>query len=305
MKILLFGKDGQVGWELQRALAPLGEVRALGRSEADFSDPGALRSWVRRERPEAIVNAAAYTAVDRAETDEAAAHAVNALAPGLLAEEACASGAWLVHYSTDYVFGGGAGSGADGAWAETDPASPLSAYGRSKLEGEERIRGSGARHLVLRTGWVFGRHGANFPKTILRLAQERAQLEVVADQAGAPTSAALLADVTALALYRITLERDAAAALSGTYHVAASGRTSWHAYARHLVEQALAHGARLALSPDRIMPVAAADWGAAAPRPANSLLDTSKFRAGFGLALPDWREHVNRMVAELAAGGNL
>lgn len=305
MKILLFGKDGQLGWELQRALAPLGELRALGRAEADFSDPASLRAWVRRVRPRVIVNTAAYTAVDRAETDEAGARTVNALAPGVLAEEACACGAWLVHYSTDYVFGGGQGSGADGAWIETDPFGPLSAYGRTKLEGEDRVRASGVRHLILRTSWVFGRHGANFPKTILRLAKERAQLEVVADQVGAPTSAGLLADLTALALYRIALEPGAAEGWSGTYHVAASGRTSWHAYACHLVEQALAHGARLALSPERIKPVAAVDWGATATRPANSLLDTTKFRARFALAVPDWRDDVSRLVAELATGGKL
>lgn len=303
MKILLFGKDGQAGWELRRALAPLGELRALGRSEADFTDPDALRSWVRDERPDVVVNAAAYTAVDRAETEEAAAYAVNALAPGVLAEEAKACGAWIVHYSTDYVFGGGCGSGMDGAWVETDQAAPLSVYGRSKLDGEERIRASGARHLILRTSWVFGRRGANFPKNILRLAKERARLEVVADQAGAPTSAEMLADLTALVLYRIAIARDTVEALSGTYHVAASGRTSWYAYARHLVEQALAQGTRLALSPEGIRPVTAAQWGAAAARPNNSLLDTAKFRAAFGLTLPDWREHVNRLVAELAAEG--
>ncbi|MCA1248490.1 dTDP-4-dehydrorhamnose reductase [Massilia sp. MS-15] len=304
MKILLFGKDGQLGWELRRALAPLGELRAFGRREADLADPDILRACVRSHRPNVIVNAAAYTAVDRAERDEAVAYAVNALAPGVLAEEARACDAWLVHYSTDYVFGHGKGSGIDGAWVEDDPTGPLSAYGRTKLDGEARVRASGVRHMVLRTGWVFGRHGANFPKTILRLAKERAQLDVVADQHGVPTSADLLADVTALALYRIALERERADALSGTYHVTASGRTTWHAYARHVVELALAHGARLAAAPDRIVPVAAVDWGAPAARPENSLLDTTRFRTTFGLALPEWRDHVNCLVAELAAGGN-
>ncbi|MFN3789757.1 dTDP-4-dehydrorhamnose reductase [Massilia sp.] len=304
MKILLFGKDGQVGWELQRALAPLGELHALGRSEADFADLDALRCRVLDERPDVIVNAAAYTAVDRAETDEAVAHRINALAPGVLAQAAGACSAWIVHYSTDFVFGSRGGSGVGGAHVETDTVAPLSVYGRTKLDGEERIRASGARHLVLRTSWVYGRHGANFPKTILRLAKERRQIEVVADQVGTPTSAWLLADLTALALYRIAMERGGAETLSGTYHVTASGGTSWHTYARHVVELALAQGARLTLSPERIKPVSAAEWGAAAARPPDSLLDTGKFRAGFGLALPAWRDDVNRLVTELVAGGN-
>lgn len=301
MKILLFGKNGQVGWELQRALAALGDVRALGRTDADLGNPETLRACVRAYVPDVIVNAAAYTAVDRAEADESAAHAVNAQAPGVLAEAASGCGAWLVHYSTDYVFDGSKQT----AYREDDPPAPLSVYGRSKLAGEERIRASGARHLILRTSWVFGPHGANFPKTILRLARERPRLEVVADQVGAPTSAELLADLTALALQRIALAGADAGTLSGTYHVAAAGQTSWHAYARHVVEQALEQGARLQASPEHILPIAAAVWGAAAPRPAHSLLDTGKFRAAFGLALPGWRHHVNRLVAELAEGGNL
>ncbi|QOY93630.1 dTDP-4-dehydrorhamnose reductase [Massilia sp. UMI-21] len=301
MKILLFGKNGQVGWELQRALAALGDVRALDRSDADLGQPERLRACVAAHRPDVIVNAAAYTAVDRAEADAGVAHAINALAPGVLAEAASACGAWLVHYSSDYVFDGSRQT----AYREDDAPGPLSAYGRSKLAGEEGIRASGARHLILRTSWVFGPRGANFPKTILRLARERSRLEVVADQVGAPTSAELLADLTALALQRIALGGAAAAALSGTYHVAAAGQTSWHAYARHVVGQALEQGARLRASPEDIVPVAAAAWGAAAPRPANSLLDTGKFRAAFGLALPDWRHHVNRLVAELADAGNL
>lgn len=301
MKILLFGKNGQLGWELQRSLSVLGELRALGRLEADFRDPEALRASVRDYGPDVIVNAAAYTAVDRAEGDESTAYAINALAPGVLAETAREGGAWLVHYSTDYVFDGTK----EGAYLEEDAASPLSVYGRTKLEGEERIRASGALHLILRTSWVFGPHGANFPKTILRLARERPQLDVVADQIGAPTSAELLADLTALALQHITLRGVGAGELAGTYHVAASGQTSWHAYACHVVGQALAHGARLQAWPERILPTTTAAWRAAAPRPANSLLDTGKFRTAFGLALPDWRHYVNRLIAELAESGNL
>ena len=301
MKILLFGKDGQVGWELGRSLALLGDLRALGRRDADLLDLDALRACVRAFEPDIIVNAAAYTAVDRAEkqAEQALAHRVNALAPGVLAEEAQACGAWLVHYSTDYVFDGRK----QGAYLETDAANPLSVYGRTKFEGEERIRASGARHLILRTSWVFGRHGDNFLKTVLRLAAERRPFDVVADQVGAPTSAELLADATALALHRVVSMGDAAPALSGTYHVTAGGQTTWHAYACHILAQGLDHGARLRATPKQIVPIAASDWPAATARPLNSLLDSAKFRSAFGLALPDWRHHVNRLIAELAEQG--
>ncbi|MGI4720200.1 MAG: dTDP-4-dehydrorhamnose reductase [Janthinobacterium lividum] len=298
-KILLLGKDGQVGWELQRALAPLGELAALGRAEADFGDPESLRARVRALRPDLIVNAAAYTAVDKAESDTAMAHLVNAVAPGVLGEEARACGAWLVHYSTDYVFDGSK----DGAWVETDATNPLSAYGRSKCEGELRIRAAGARHLILRTSWVFAGRGGNFARTMLRLAKERDTLDVVADQFGAPTGAELLADATALALYRIAGRGADGDALSGTYHLAASGATSWHGYARHVVEQALLHGAELKAGPDGVRPIPASAYPAPAARPANSRLDCRKFQDSFDLHLPDWRHHVNRLVAELAAQG--
>lgn len=301
MKILLLGKDGQLGWELQRALAPLGEVCAFGRTKADLGDPESLRGLVRDLRPNFIVNAAAYTAVDKAESDEALARRVNAAAPGVLAEEAQALGAWLVHYSTDYVFDGSK----DGAWVETDPTNPLSAYGRTKCEGEERIRASGARHLILRTSWVFAARGGNFARTMLRLAREREQLSVVADQFGAPTGAELLADATALALYRLALQGEQAAPLSGTYHLAAAGETSWHAYARHVLAQAQEFGAVLRAGPDQVLPIASSAFPAPAPRPANSRLDSGKFCTSFGMHLPDWRHHVNRLVAELAAQGNL
>jgi len=296
MKILLLGKDGQVGWELQRALAPLGELHALGRADVDLLDADALRARVRAVAPDVIVNAAAWTAVDRAETEEAAAHAVNARAPAVLAEEAARIEAWLVHYSTDYVFDGRK----DGAYTEQDPVNPLSAYGRSKAAGEEGVRASGARHLILRTGWVFGR-GQNFARTILSLAREREQINVVADQFGAPTGADLLADATALALYRIAAMGAQEVALSGTYHVTASGRSSWHAYARHVVGEAQAGGAVLRAAPSGILPIATRDWPTPAARPANGSLDCGKFCAAFGLALPDWRHHLNRFVATLAA----
>jgi dTDP-4-dehydrorhamnose reductase len=296
MKILLLGKDGQVGWELQRSLAPLGELLAWGRQDADFLDLDALRAHVAEADADVIVNAAAYTAVDRAESDEASARVVNALAPGVLADVAQASGAWLVHYSTDYVFDGSK----DGAWTEQDATNPLSAYGRSKCEGEERIRASGARHLILRTSWVFGAHGANFAKTMLRLAMARDTLDVVADQHGAPTGAALLADATALALYRIMMEGAGADAFAGTYHLAAGGSTTWHAYAEHVLAQARAHGA--ILKADQVRPISTSAFAAPAPRPANSRLDCTKFKNRFSLALPDWRLHVDRLVAELLQG---
>lgn len=301
MKILLFGKDGQVGWELQRALAPLGELLAFGRNEADFCDPESLRALVRSFAPDVIVNAAAYTAVDKAESDEAAAHVCNAVAPGVLAEEAAACGAWLVYYSTDYVFDGTK----EGAWVETDITNPLSVYGRTKYEGEERIRASGARHLILRTSWVFALRGGNFAKTMIRLAKERETLNVVADQYGAPTGAELLADTVALALYRIAALGTDARSLSGTYHLAASGVTTWHAYAQHVLAQAQSHGAALKVEPAHVQPIVSSAFPTPAIRPANSRLDCKKFCDSFGVMLPDWRHHVNRLVAELAAQDKL
>jgi len=301
MKILLLGKDGQVGWELQRALALLGELRACGRDDADFTDPESLRRLVRTAAPDVIVNAAAYTAVDKAEGDASTAHAVNAVAPGVVAEEAAARGAWLVHYSTDYVFDGSK----DGAWVETDTANPLSVYGSSKYEGEEKIRASGAYHLILRTGWVFAARGGNFARTMLRLAKERDSLDVVADQYGAPTGAELLADATGLALHRLGALGQGAGGLSGTYHLAASGSTTWHAYARHVLARAQQHGVVLKAGPEAVRPIASSAFPTPAMRPANSRLDCSKFCTNFGLALPDWRHHVDRLIAELAAQGNL
>ncbi|MDY0977639.1 dTDP-4-dehydrorhamnose reductase [Massilia sp. CFBP9012] len=301
MKILLLGKDGQVGWELQRTLALLGELRAYGRSEADFGDPDSLRGLMRDFAPDVIVNAAAYTAVDKAESDQQAAHACNTVAPGVLAEEAATLGAWLVHYSTDYVFDGSK----EGAWVETDAVNPLSVYGRTKYDGEERIRASGVRHLILRTSWVFAPRGGNFAKSILRQAKDHEILNVVADQHGAPTGAELLADATALALHRIAALGGEARNLSGTYHLAASGSTTWHAYARHVLAQAQAHGAVLKAGPEAAQPIASRAFPTPAVRPANSRLDCSKFCTSFGLVLPDWRYHVDRMIAELSAQGNL
>ena len=294
MKILLLGKNGQVGWELQRALAPLGAMVALDRAGADglrgdLEDLDGLARTVRKLAPDVIVNAAAYTAVDKAETDVARAQCINAEAPGVLAAAAAEVGALLVHYSTDYVFDG---SG-DKPWREESPTGPLSVYGRTKLAGEDAIRASGCRHLIFRTSWVHAARGGNFARTMLRLAAERERLTVIADQIGAPTGADLIADVSAHAI-RASL---AAPALSGTYHLVADGETSWHGYARFVIETARELG--VSLKVEEIAPIATRDYPTAAARPLNSRLDTQRLRSAFGLHLPDWRDGVARMLREI------
>jgi dTDP-4-dehydrorhamnose reductase len=289
MKLLLFGKGGQVGWELQRALAPLGQLTALDAAAADFSRPQELSSLVRELRPSAIVNAAAYTAVDKAESEPGLAHAVNAEAPGVLAREAASLGAWLVHYGTDYVFDGSGDAPRD----EESPTNPLSVYGRTKLDGEQAIRASGCRHLILRTSWVYAARGGNFARTILRLAAERERLTVVDDQIGAPTGAELLADVTAHAL-RAAMGRPE---LAGTYHAVAAGEASWHDYATFVVAQASARG--LPLKARVIDPVPTSAYPTPARRPLNSRLDTHRLRNTFDLVLPPWQVGVARMLDEI------
>lgn len=294
MKILLLGKNGQVGWELQRALAPLGAMVALDRAGADglrgdLEDLDGLARTVRKVAPDVVVNAAAYTAVDKAETDVARAQCINAEAPGVLAAAAAEVGALLVHYSTDYVFDG---SG-DKPWREDSPTGPLSVYGRTKLAGEDAIRASGCRHLIFRTSWVHAARGGNFARTMLRLAAERERLTVIADQIGAPTGADLIADVSAHAI-RASL---AAPALSGTYHLVADGETSWHGYARFVIETARELG--VSLKVEEIAPIATRDYPTAAARPLNSRLDTQRLRSAFGLHLPDWRDGVARMLREI------
>ena len=294
MKILLLGKNGQVGWELQRALAPLGHVVALDRGGADglhgdLEDLDGIDRTVRSLAPDVIVNAAAYTAVDKAETDVERAQRINAEAPGVLARAAATVGALLVHYSTDYVFDGGG----DTPWRENAPTAPLSVYGRSKLAGEEAIRAAGCRHLILRTSWVYAARGGNFARTMLRLAAERERLTVIADQHGAPTGAELIADVSAHALRAEHADRS----LGGTYHLAAGGETSWHGYASFVIEQARKLGATLKAG--EIAPIGTRDYPTAAARPLNSRLDTSRLRERFGLALPDWRDGVARMLREI------
>ncbi len=290
MKILLTGKNGQVGFELQRALAPLGELLAVDQPECNMADAQAIRRLVRSFNPDIIVNPAAYTAVDKAEAETELAHAVNAVAPGVFGEEAAKLGAWVVQYSTDYVFDGIK----TGPYTEDDATNPQSVYGRTKRDG--------ARHLIFRTSWVVGAHGKNFAKTILRLAEERDHLTVVADQYGAPTSAALLADVTAQVVRQKQREGGDTFPF-GLYHLVAGGETNWCDYARFIVSESMAAGKPLKLSPDAIRPIPASEYPTAAKRPANSRLDTGKFRRAFNLELPDWTIGVRHVLQQILADG--
>ena len=311
MKILLFGKNGQVGWELQRSLAPLGDVIALGSQEStdsteisgfsglcgDLTNRAGIAETVRRVAPQIIVNAAAYTAVDKAESEPALAYKINAEAPAVLAEEATKLGAWLVHYSSDYVFDG---SG-DYPRNEADLPNPLSVYGRSKLDGEKAVRRH-KKHLIFRTSWVYATRGANFAKTMLRLARERDELNVISDQVGAPTSADLLADVTAHALR--TLENQDS--LAGLYHLVAHGKTNWHAYAslviaeaRKIEETREKSAQTIRVRAENIRAIRTAEYPTPAKRPLNSRLKTEKFERAFGLRLPPWEIGVRRMLKEV------
>lgn len=301
MKIVLLGKDGQVGWELQRALAPLGEVIACGRAEADLEDLDALCMLVRRHAPGVVVNAAAYTAVDKAESEPERVQRVNTDAVGRLAKEVRHLDAWLIHYSTDYVFDGTK----DRPYIETDPTAPQNVYGRAKRDGEEAIRAAGCNHLILRSGWVYAARGENFAKTILRLAKERDTLKVVNDQVGAPTSAELIADITALCLYRLAHDDALAELASGTYHLTASGETSWHGYARLVIAEAVRYDKAIRLGPERVMPIPTSEYPLPAKRPANSRLDTKKIRNTFGVVLPPWQVHVKRLITELVHQGSI
>ncbi|MCK5274803.1 MAG: dTDP-4-dehydrorhamnose reductase [Alphaproteobacteria bacterium] len=292
MTILLLGANGQVGWELRRALAPLGPVRALERAEADLADPDALSRAVRETAPSLIVNAAAYTAVDRAEEDEALARTINADAPGLLAEEAKRLGIALVHYSTDYVFDGVGELPA----MESDLTDPLNAYGRTKLAGEAAIRDSGCAHLILRTSWVYSMRGANFLLTVRRLAGELEEMRIVADQTGAPTWARGIAGATALILARCGAPADTGilAEKGGIYNLTASGETTWHGFAEAIVEWLRATGQPVRCK--KVHPISTSDYPTPAKRPANSLLDCTKLRETFGITIPDWRDQMDLCV---------
>ena len=299
MKIVLLGPDGQVGWELQRALAPLGEVTTLRRESrradgsplcGDLAQPEALAASLRALRPDVVVNAGAYTAVDKAESEPALARSINALAPGAVAGVVAELGSWLLHFSTDYVFDGSGEQPRN----ETAATGPLSVYGRTKLEGEDLIRASGCQHLILRTSWVHAARGGNFARTMLRLAAERDRLTVIDDQIGAPTGADLLADTSAHMLRRAFAD----ASVSGTYHAAAAGQTSWCGYARHVLAWAQLNGQLLKVGPEQVEPIPTSAYPTPATRPLNSRLDTTKLRQTFDLHLPSWQAGVERMLRE-------
>ncbi|MGJ7571730.1 dTDP-4-dehydrorhamnose reductase [Variovorax sp. RB2P76] len=294
MKLLLLGKGGQVGWELQRSLAPLGELVALDFDStdfhADFSRPEQLADTVLKVRPDVIVNAAAHTAVDKAESEPEFARKLNATSPGVVAEAAQQIGALMVHYSTDYVFDGSGTA----PWKEDDATGPLSVYGQTKLEGEQLVAQHCTKHLIFRTSWVYAARGGNFAKTMLRLAKERDKLTVIDDQFGAPTGAELLADVTAHAI-RATLQDPTKA---GLYHAIAGGETTWHGYARFVLGLAQQAGVDLKAGPDAVEAVPTSAFPTPAKRPHNSRLDTTKLQTTFGLRLPPWQDGVARMLRE-------
>ena len=292
MKILLLGKNGQVGWELQRSLAPLGEVLALDRNSTshcgDLSNLEGLADTVRVFRPDVVVNAAAYTAVDKAESDQSTANLINALAPEVLARACAAIGAYLVHFSTDYVFDGAGQK----PWLESDATGPLNVYGHSKLAGEKGIAKQGAKHVIFRTSWVYGTEGGNFAKTMLRLAQEREKMAVINDQFGAPTGAALLADITASCLQRDQY-------LSGIYHLAAAGETTWHAYAKYVLQQAQSLKPSLKYTVKEVAAVATTEFPTPAARPLNSRLNCSQLENALQLKLPAWQTGVDAMLSKI------
>ena len=293
MRILLIGREGQVGWELQRSLSPIGEVCGLGRKALDLEDVNAICSCVRDYRPEVIVNAAAYTAVDKAESEPWKAHAINAEAAAVLAHVSAAVNAWLVHYSTDYVFDGMK----DTPYAETDGTNPLSVYGKTKCEGEMQIRRANPKHLIFRTSWVYAARGNNFPRTIIRLAKQKETLQVVADQYGAPTSAEFIADVTALALHHLT-GTGFSDGVAGTYHLTAGGSTTWYEYAEYVLALVRAQG--ISLRAEEVQPISTDAYPVAAIRPRNSRLDTTKVSRTFSLQFPHWKYHIERVVNSFA-----
>lgn len=294
MKILLFGKNGQVGWELNRSLQPLGRVIAYGRDVADFSEPDSLRDLVRKAKPDVIVNAAAYTAVDKAESNESAAAIVNSAAPGVLAEEALKINALLVHYSTDYVFDGTKSD----PYLETDAPDPVNAYGRTKLAGENAIRSSGCDYLIFRTSWVYASRGQNFLLTVLKLAKERDTLSIVADQVGSPTAARLVADTTILCLKQALINKQSGSFVSDLYHLTASGYTSWHGFSKEVLD-VVSGAVGLDFKVKSLNEIATADYPTPAIRPMNSRLSLRKIENDFGITMPSWKDGLKLCVEEL------
>ena len=290
MKILLLGKNGQIGWELQRTLAPLGEVIALGRQELDLLDQGAIRKTIRSRRPSIVVNAAAYTAVDKAEEEPDLAMAVNGIAPAILAEECSLLGAFLLHYSTDYVFDGSKSK----AYTEEDRPNPLNIYGKSKLAGEQAVAEKEAAHLLIRTGWVYSQYGKNFLNTILRLAAEKKELTIVNDQYGAPTWSRMIAEATALLLAKSTGNL---AQTRDIYHLSAAGKTSWFGFAKKILSLAADHDLQAA----KVVPISSLEYKTRAARPANTVLDNTKINDNYGLFLPSWQDSLN-LVYEQSTG---
>lgn len=294
MRVLLFGKNGQVGWELNRSLRPLGEIIALGREDVEFSNPDHLRDVIRRSSPDVIVNAVAYTAVDKAEKEEDLATKINGIAPGVLAEEALKINALLIHYSTDYVFDGTKKS----SYIETDKPNPINAYGRTKLAGERAIQLSGCDYLIFRTSWVYASRGHNFLLTILKLAKEREELSIVSDQIGAPTSARLIAETTVSCLHQAIEERSAGDFLSDLYHLTASGYTSWYGFTKEII-----HDANEILDMDfivkEIIATATINYPTPAKRPMNSRLMTDKLQNDYAVVMPDWRALLKNCLNEL------
>jgi dTDP-4-dehydrorhamnose reductase len=291
-KILILGKQGQVAWELQRTLASLGDVTVFGSQDLDLANPDMIRTQVRSIQPDIIVNAAAYTAVDKAETESDLCLSINAIAPGILAELARESQALLVHYSTDYVFDGTK----VGAYTETDPTNPLSVYGASKLAGEQAIIQVDCAHLIFRTTWVYGNRGKNFLLTILRLAAERKELKIVADQIGSPTWSRSISEATAQIIAQC---RHDLSSVKGLYNLSAAGATSWHGFANQIVDRSRSINPELALAIEQILPIPATDYPTPAQRPANSVLDNSKILADFGVQLPDWQVSLEQCLEKL------
>ena len=295
MKILLLGANGQVGWELRRSLAPLGEIRAYDRHTGNLQKLDDLSRLIRDFSPEAIVNAAAYTSVDKAESELDEAFLINSKAVEFLAKEAKLLNAWFIHYSTDYVFDGLK----SGAYIETDTPNPQSVYGQTKYDGEESIKESKVKHLIFRTAWVYSKRGNNFIKTMIQLAKKQDELKVVNDQIGAPTGAELIADVTALCLYQIAQYKNSAHNLSGTYHLTPTGETSWHGFAQFIIAEALGLGVKFRASFENVQAIITSEYPLPAKRPSNSLLDTKKICNTFNVYMPPWQTHVERLFKEL------